>query len=67
MVPMNDIYEEAAQVSDVTEATVAGIRGVIHGTLDREIHLSWIGTFVEACGGPSPELICYTLKGASCK
>ena len=47
MVPMNDIYEEATQVSDVTEATAAGIRGIVQGALDREIHLSRLGTFVE--------------------
>lgn len=48
MVPMNDIYEEATQGYDLTEATASRIRGLIKDAWDLEIHLSGLGIFVEA-------------------
>lgn len=69
MVPMNDIYEALTQVSDVTEAAAASIRGIVQGALDLETHLSRLGTLVGdlPLWGPFPESICYTLKRVSCK
>ena len=52
MVPMNDIYEEATQGYDVTEATASRIRGLIRDAWDLEIVLSGLGIFVEALPQP---------------
>lgn len=52
MVPMNDIYEEATQGYDLTEATASRIRWLIKDAWDLEIHLSGLGIFVEALPQP---------------
>lgn len=52
MVSMNDIYEEATQGYDVTEAVASRIRGLIKDAWDLEIHLSGLGIFVEALPQP---------------
>lgn len=43
---MNDIYEEATQGYDVTEATASRIRGLIRDARSLEIELTWLGVFV---------------------
>lgn len=47
---MEDIYEEATQGYEVTEAS--RIRGLIRDALDLEVHLSGLGIFVEALPQP---------------
>ncbi len=45
---MNDIYEEATQGYDMTEATASRIRGLIRDAYNLEIHFSGLGIFVKA-------------------
>ena len=52
MVLMNNIYEEATQGYDVTEATASRIRGLIRDAWDLEIVLAGLGIFVEALPQP---------------
>ena len=49
---MEDIYEEATQGYEVTEATASRIRGLIRDAWDLEVVLAGLGIFVEALPQP---------------
>ena len=49
---MEEIYEEATQGFEVTEAMADRIRGLIRDARDLEIHISGPGVFVEALPQP---------------